>query len=319
MDAASTEFDCSTGSLEAASTESQHLSADCQDLIANERTGAKDAVPSSDSVIDAGDFTTLTIQGMSGRTLAEVEPPLPCTLSGLKSAISSLLGIQAEFVKVVHGGSILTEDADLLDAYTSQIVTVVLDHSAAFLWDTIRNPDVGQLTVEGSHVQCPKMHADYINVVTQAPLPAGTHFVEFVMHYKGDEQWCGVVQDKALRWGKKVSGHSRNFEGCFYYCGRGSTPGRLTGHGHLDRSEMVRFASVGSGDIIGMAIDCDRRAIAFSCNGEVQGTCKLPPLGPLHLLTHVDTPRDHVELRRRDVDDAPMELMQALDKRINGS
>eukprot|EP00931_Biecheleriopsis_adriatica_P002727 TRINITY_DN1037_c0_g1_i2.p1 TRINITY_DN1037_c0_g1~~TRINITY_DN1037_c0_g1_i2.p1 ORF type:complete len:310 (-),score=45.56 TRINITY_DN1037_c0_g1_i2:139-1026(-) len=277
------------------------------------------AEPSSASVIDAGGITALTVQGVSGRTLAEIEPPLPSTVKGLKDAISILLGVQAEFVKLINGGALLAADEDLVDAYASQIVTVVIDSSAAFLWDTIRNPDVDQLAVEGSHVRCPEMRNDYINVVTQAPLPAGRHFVEFVMHCKEDEQWCGIVQDKALGWGKKVSGHSREFEGCFYYCGCRAESGRLIGFGLLDDSEMVPFASVGSGDIIGLAVDCDRRAVAFSCNGHVQGTCKLPPHGPLYLLTHVDTRKDHVELRRQDVEDAPLELMQALSKQINAS
>jgi len=241
-------------------------------------------------------------------------------MDDLKDAISIQLGIQVEFVKVIHGGSLLTDDDELLDLVAdavkigeSPIVTVVIDDSAAFLWDAIRNPDADQLIVEGSHVRCPNMRNDYINVVTQAPLPAGVHFVEFVMHHKGDEQWCGVVQDKALGWGMSVSGHSQKFQqqGCFYYCGSGSRSGRLTGP-----SECVHFASVGSGDTIGMVIDCEHRVIAFSCNGEVQGTCKLPPQGPLYLLTHVDTRKDHVELCRQDAEDAPLGLMQALSEQI---
>merc|ERR1712050_737985 len=91
---------------------------------------------------------------------------------------------------------------------------------ASFLWDTLSNPDVDQLEVDGCHVRCPALQFDYVNVVTQAPLTGGKHFFEFVMHAKGDEQWCGVVPSKALGWGRRVSGHSTRFVGSFYYCGR---------------------------------------------------------------------------------------------------
>jgi hypothetical protein len=276
---------------------------------------AKCPEASPSSTTDASHLgATLTVQSMSGRTLATIEPPLPSTVHGLKDAISFQLGIQADFVKVLHGASLL-EDDDLAEAYATQIVTAIIDNSAAFLWDTIRNPDSDQLCVEGSHVRCPHMRVDYLNVVTQAPLPAGVHFIEFVMHYKGDEQWCGVVSDKALGWGKKVSGHSRDFKGCFYYCGRGRTPGHLQHYGR-DR-DWPQVASVGNGDIIGMAIDCDNRLIAFCKNGECTGAaCKLPPEGPLYLLTHVDMPDDHVELRLADIEDAPPGVIAALSQPV---
>merc|ERR1712139_23662 len=101
----------------------------------------------------------------------------------------------------------------------------------------------------------PKMRNDYVNVVTQAPLPSGIHFFEFVMHYKGDEQWCGVVPDKALGWGKKVSGHSRDFEGVFYYCGRDSGRGALQVNGR----RLQDWPTIVSGDKIGVLLDCDTR------------------------------------------------------------
>lgn len=255
----------------------------------------------------------VTVQSVSGGTLAEIEPPLPSTVHNLKGVVAVKCGIHADFIRLLHDGSLLVDDAGLSDAYVSQVIFAIIDQSAAFHWDTIKNPEAEQLVVEDGHVRCPEMRTDYINVVTQAPLPAGVHFVEFVMHHKGDEQWCGVVQDKALGWGKKVSGHSCEFQGCFYYCGRRSSRGCLTGDQNYT-SEKSWFASVGSGDIIGMALDCDNRVVAFSCNGEVQGTAKLPG-GPLYLLTHVDTPKDHVELRKQSIEDAPPSLMEALSRK----
>lgn len=273
--------------------------------------GAKDVGSGgSASAADLSHLTdTVTVQSVSGGILAEIEPPLPSAVHDLKGAVAVQCGIRADFIKFLHDGSLLVDDAGLMDAYVSQMIFAVIDHSAAFHWDTIKNPEAGQLVVKDGHVRCPKMDTDYINVVTQAPLPAGVHFAEFVMHHKGDEQWCGVVQDKALGWGKKVSGHSREFQGCFYYCGRRSSGGRLTGGPTYE--SKTSWASVGSGDIIGMAIDCDNRVVAFSCNGEVQGTAKLPE-GPLYLLTHVDTRADHVELRKQSIEDAPPSLMEAL-------
>merc|ERR1712046_204202 len=115
-------------------------------------------------------------------------------------------------------GELVTQDTAFDES--QRLVTLVVDESAAFEWDTMKNPDTDQIQVDGSHVRCPDMRNDYVNVVTQAPLRSGTFYFEFVMHHKGDEQWCGVVPDKALGWGKKVSGHSSEFTGCFYYCGR---------------------------------------------------------------------------------------------------
>eukprot|EP00930_Biecheleria_cincta_P031162 TRINITY_DN21623_c0_g1_i1.p1 TRINITY_DN21623_c0_g1~~TRINITY_DN21623_c0_g1_i1.p1 ORF type:complete len:350 (-),score=52.26 TRINITY_DN21623_c0_g1_i1:156-1139(-) len=298
----------------------QKLSAACNALHVDTRTRLEAALLEASQVqgaelpggsacaADVSNLTNaVTVQSVSGGTLAEIKPPLPSTLIELRNAIAAQSGIHASFIKVLQGGSLLVDDAELVDAYESQMMVAVIDQSAAFLWDTIKNPEAEQLVVEGGHVRCPNMRTDYINVVTQAPLPAGVHFVEFVMHHKGDEQWCGVVQDKALGWGKKVSGHSAEFQGCFYYCGRRSGRGLLAG----DPSYSTSFVSVGSGDILGMAIDCDNRVAAFACNGKVQGAARLPE-GPLYLLTHVDTTRDHVELRRKGIDEAPLKLMQVL-------
>merc|ERR1712190_128441 len=98
----------------------------------------------------------------------------------------------------------------------------------------------------------------------------GMHYLEFVMHSKGDEQWCGVVPGKALGWGKKVSGHSRAFEGSFYYCGR---RGYGDGAIQVNGERLVRCSPVCDGDVIGALLDVESRKVAFARNDELQGSC----------------------------------------------
>mmetsp|Transcript_57764 Transcript_57764/g.161118 ORF Transcript_57764/g.161118 Transcript_57764/m.161118 type:complete len:266 (+) Transcript_57764:81-878(+) len=254
-----------------------------------------------------GDDRALLLLDLAGNVSVEIAPPLPANARELRKRVEEQCGIQKEFLRFLHGGAVLTED-DSLEAAEAGI-TLVVDDSAMFLWDTQKNPDSNQLEVDGPHVRCPNLMNDYVNVCTQAPLLSGTHYVEFVMHCKGDEQWCGVVPDKALGWGKRVSGHSSEFVGCFYYCGRRSNPGALQIPG--PRGRRPSLESVCDGDIIGLAVDCDARTMAFSRNGTVQAACAVPD-GPLYLLTHVDTPIDHVELRRLTLEDAPPKLLEAL-------
>eukprot|EP00930_Biecheleria_cincta_P097252 TRINITY_DN88974_c0_g1_i1.p1 TRINITY_DN88974_c0_g1~~TRINITY_DN88974_c0_g1_i1.p1 ORF type:complete len:316 (+),score=51.99 TRINITY_DN88974_c0_g1_i1:31-978(+) len=270
----------------------------------------------SDSFCSFHRFTEmLTVQTLSGSVLAEVKAPLPRTVHALKTVIAAQCGMHAAWIVLLQGESVILGVPDLVKAYSSQTVTAIIDHSGAFLWDFIGNPDAAKLDVAGGFAVCLEMRRRLcINVVTQAPLPAGLHFVDFVVHCKGDEHelWSGVIHGeglKLLEHGEQLSGFSKSFTGCFYYCACYARPGRLTGNPAFSDAEL--FASVRSGDTIGMAVDCDNRVVAFSCNGEVQGACKLPP-GPLYLLTQFTGSGDHVELRRRDLEDVPLDLVQAL-------
>merc|ERR1712176_1400245 len=67
-----------------------------------------------------------------------------------------------------------------------------------------------------------------------------------------------------------------------------------------------------SNNVIGMLVDCDAGAAAFDLNGGIQGACEVPIHTPLWVLTHVDSPSDHVELRKLSLWDAPPNNLEAL-------
>ena len=71
---------------------------------------------------------------------------------------------------------------------------------------------------------------------------------------------------------------------------------------------MDRSAS----NVIGMLVDCDTGAVSFDLNGKVQGACEVPKNAPLWVLTHVDTRRDHVELQKPSLQDAPPPNLETL-------
>merc|ERR1719409_1285034 len=70
------------------------------------------------------------------------------------------------------------------------------------------------------------------------------------------------------------------------------------------------------GDVIGMLADLDSRAVAFDLNGEFQGAVKLPDEGPMWVITHLDTPRDCVELRKRYLQEAPPAYLEAMKSKL---
>jgi len=271
-------------------------------LQALRQVGLLPRVPHMEDVSDE----TMTVLDLAGDTVVTLGPPPPSTLAELQVAIEEHCGIRRDFVTIVQEGELVTDSEDASRIDYSLPVTLIVDDAAQFLWDSFQNPDIAMLDIDEGHVRCPKLTTDYVNVVTQAPLGPGSHFLEFVMHEKQDEQWCGVVPSKALGWGRRVSGHSRRMEGALYYCGREAARGCL----QIDGVKSEPWKSVGSGDVIGMVVDVDARSVAFSCNGEVQGACRTPA-GPLYLLTHVDDPLDYVELRRRLIEDAPSDLLEA--------
>merc|ERR1712187_405366 len=168
-----------------------------------------------------------------------------------------------------------------------------------FTWEIVGNPDASMLRGSGPVVTCPDLQADYINVLTQKPIEVGVHYFQFVMHHIGDEQWCGVTSD-ASQAGKRVSG--RCLKGCFYYSGR--MPRAHEGALQQDRKFKSAKPMASTGTIIGMLVDRNQNYVAFDLNGEYQGSWGIPD-EPVWILTHVDTPRDAVELRKLSVNDAP--------------
>merc|ERR1712216_442117 len=89
----------------------------------------------------------------------------------------------------------------------------------------------------------------------------------------------------------------------------GRSKGALEALGrHLKTAEFVKR----SDSIIGMLVDCEKGAAAFDLDGTIQGACEIPKNTPLWVLTHVDTPKDHIELRKPSLQDAPPANFEAL-------
>merc|ERR1712070_984623 len=132
------------------------------------------------------------------------------------------------------------------------------------------------------------------------------------MHHIGDEQWCGVTSDPSQA-GKFRSG--RDLEGSFYYCGRmrGGPDAYLQSsyHSSVIHSSVIPVCTKlkPSGDVIGMLVDLSECFVSFDLNGEFIGRDPIPQ-EPMWVLTHVDTPRDKVELRKLSVTDAPARSRQ---------
>merc|ERR1740129_1365206 len=165
-----------------------------------------------------------------------------------------------------------------------------MDESPMFTWEVAGNPNCKAFMLEGtSTLTCPSLNSDYCNVLTKEPIRTGVHYFEFVMHHIGDEQWCGLVQDTNMA-GRRTSG--RELEGWFYYAGRmGARSGTLRdGKGalHAEGRAVTEFKKLKSeGDVIGMLVE-------------------------LYVLTHLDTRRDKVELRKPNLMDAPPANLEAL-------
>lgn len=214
---------------------------------------------------------------------------------------------------VKFGDAFPFRDEHKLEANVSCELSLLQDETPLWSWDLDKNPCREALVVEGSVVKCPRMRTDYVNVITKEPIRKGVHYFEFVMHYIGDEQSCGLVADPS----QAGSRHGlRELKAWTYYPGRmGSRSGSIRdGKGALHAKgkavkEFVKLKK--NGDIIGMLVDLDRGAVAFSLNGDLQGACEVPKQ-PLWVITHVDTPSDVVELRKPCLDDAPPANIEAL-------
>jgi len=257
------------------------------------------------------------VRNLAGAALATLRP-VPATVAALKGALEPLLGKPRALQKlVVCGSTTVLEDPELLDPAADLEVCCLHDETPLWAWDLEGNPDAKALEVQGPRLTCPKLQTNYVNVLTREPLRSGRHYIEFVMHNIGDEQWCGLVAD-AAQAGSRTSG--RGLRGWLYYCGRmRSTGSIMDGKGalHAERRAVVEFEKPRpSGDVIGMLIDFDIGAVAFDLNGRLQGACSVPTGQPLYVLTHVDTPRDDVELRKPSLEDAPPENLESLTKSL---
>ena len=160
---------------------------------------------------------TAVVKDLAGETLAQISP-IPATVAQLKQVAMDQSGIPVNLQKIIRDGCVLEDCEDVpLDALD---LTLLLDETPLYQWDIRGNPDWSQLCVEGSSVQCPELRSDFVNVMTQEPLSKGVHYIQFVMHHIGDEQWCGVVIDKSQA-GSACSG--RSLRAWSYYCGRQGT------------------------------------------------------------------------------------------------
>merc|ERR1712129_45264 len=66
-----------------------------------------------------------------------------------------------------------------------------------------------------------------------------------------------------------------------------------------------------TGSVIGMAVDVDLGVVAFDLDRELQGAVAVPKW-PFYAITHLDTPEDHVELKRPPLGAAPPQTLAAL-------
>lgn len=263
---------------------------------------------------DCMEVGMVTVYNFPGAVLATVSP-VPPSVRELKIAISEQISVPPGLQKLVeHGGCHIYEDNELLKGESLSVV-MVTDESAMFSWDVDGNPNKDHLQLEtASILTCPNLRSDYCNVLTKEPITQGVHYFEFVMHYIGDEQWCGVVSNPKQA-GTRFSG--RSLTAWTYYAGRvGSRHGSIRdGKGalHAEGRAVVQFTSLNrTGDIIGMLVDMVAGAIAFDLNGELQGACAIPTDKPLYVLTHMDTPKDRVELRKPCLMDAPPANLEAM-------
>mmetsp|Transcript_94660 Transcript_94660/g.131576 ORF Transcript_94660/g.131576 Transcript_94660/m.131576 type:complete len:271 (-) Transcript_94660:157-969(-) len=254
---------------------------------------------------------SVVVSNLAGGVLAEISP-LPASLTELREQIEQATGIPSALQKLVANGEVLTATNEFPTEGFE--VLCVKDETPMWTWDTDNNPDSSQIEVDGAVVRSPKLRTDYCNVVTKEPMRSGLHYYEFVLHKVGDEQWCGVTMSPEMA-GSKVDG--RSLKAWTYYCGRaGSSRGSIhngAGALHADGKAVVEFEKACTpGNVVGMLVDVDKRIAAFALDGRVQGACKVPGEKPLYVLTQMDTPRDHVELRKPSLDEAPPSNFEAL-------
>jgi len=250
---------------------------------------------------------------LSGGVVASI-CPVPPSIAELKVAIEAQTGMPFALQKLVRDTRIF-HDADELDGNTPLDLLLLCDETPLFHWNLNENPARNQIVVDGCDATCPELRTDFVNVLTKEPIRSGVHYFQFVMHKIGDEQWCGVTTNTSMA-GRQTSG--RFLDAWTYYCGRQRMWGGGSIHDgkgalHVQRRAVIEFEKPcgEGGDVIGMVVDVDNGALAFDLNGRCQGACAVPQQ-PLYVLTHLDTPSDHVELRKPSLGDAPPASLEAL-------
>jgi len=247
----------------------------------------------------------ITIYKMTGAELFHFRP-VPKSVGELKQLICDSGGMPVALQKLLReDGLAVCADDEPLDE-VDQAMILIHDETPLWYWDKESNPTGKYLVVDGGSLKCPDLPCDYCNVTTREPIADGVHYFQFHLHHYADEQWCGLTPDVKLagqeHWQAVPSKH-----GYMYYTGRGD--GALEALGHkLKKCENVKR----SGGIIGMLVDCDSGAVAFDLDGNIQGACEIPKNTPLWVLTHVDTRKDHVELRKPSLQEAPPSNLEAL-------
>jgi len=257
---------------------------------------------------------SVLIKSLAGEVLAEIRP-VPLDTTSLKHAIAERLRNRPPALQklVVCGTTRILADGEALAPDEPLEVICLTDEAALWTWDLEGNPDKKYLKFNGSQLTCPELNEDFCNVLTKEPLRSGRHYFQFVMHYIGDEQWCGVTNESS-KAGARCSG--RSLHAWTYYCGRrGSNYSIRDGQAalHAEGRAVVAFEKPkSSGDVIGMLVDMETGAIAFDLNGRLQGACAIPLDCPMWVLTHMDTESDHVQLRKPSWEDAPQANLDAL-------
>eukprot|EP00434_Breviolum_minutum_P033136 symbB.v1.2.029320.t1/scaffold3085.1/size64040/3 len=252
----------------------------------------------------------LVVRNLAGVVLVELQS-IPTTLEELRHALEIATGIPAALQKLVKEGEVLLDDTQLSDV--SELICVK-DETPMWTWD-LQNPEARQIEVEGNVVKAPRLRSDFVNVLTKEPIRSGVHYFEFVLHMVGDEQWCGVTMSPEMA-GNRVDG--RSLKAWTYYCGRagkrhGGTIHNGKGALHANRKAILEFEKACTPqNVINMLVDGDQRIVAFALDGRIQGACRIPGDLPLYVLTQMDTPKDHVELRKPMLDDAPQDVLAAL-------
>lgn len=253
----------------------------------------------------------VVVQFLSGKEVLRLQH-IPVSVLDLKHLIAPVAGIPVALQKLLRSsGLAVCHESETLRAAGANEETLcfllIHDETPLWHWSSQANASAHELDIEGAVVRCPRLTTDYTNVLTQEAISSGLHYFEFHLHHYGDEQWCGLTPNKDMG-GPEHEKAVPSKTGYMYYTGRRHGAIEAVGFKLKDAVFMDRD----NGSVIGMLVDCDEGAVAFDVNGSVQGACSIPVATPLWLLTHLDDNRDHVELRKPCLQDAPPDHFDAL-------
>lgn len=261
------------------------------------------------------------IQRLSGADPIEIDATTRTTVADLMEMVAEQLLIpsmqQANLIldeAHLENGSKTLEESGITNG--TMLTLMVGDNKKLITWDVDGNPHRQHLDTpesNGNILTCCRLHRDFVSVVTKASLVEGRHYFQFIMHYAGDEAWCGITP---LPEQVETNPHPHSLRGWLYYCGRRSddcppSSGGLMFMSFPDHHHKDSAAGTKNGDVIGMAIDLDECKIVFDLNGKCQGYDKIPKL-PMRIITTVDTIMDKFEVRKLALSEVPLESLEAL-------